>query len=405
MRKSWVYILFTIIIAAVITVVVLKNNTKKVDRRIYLRKDYATPYGTSVFYKSLKNAFPKARISVNKKSPDEWMDFDSVSNAGKSLYVILSDHFDPNYSELYDLFKFAQRGNNVLLITEQLSDSAAKFFYIAQRTESVLTNSNFYPDSVTVKLDASVFGANQFFNPGFSNPAFLIKTDTVGLTALGFTQTNKINFARLGAGSGFIYFHTDPFLFANYFLLHPNNDAYLNHVLSLIPDDVDNIIWDDYFFYTYQDGNKKEPNPFRVLMAQKAFKAAFTLLMVLLAVYLLLNIKRKQRFIPFYNKPKNESLEFAKTIGSLYYQQADHANLAKKMTTYLLDFIRSKYFLVTSELNDEFINRLMAKTGYEKQEMLHLVEWIGFIKSADEISEQDLAKTYKLYYQFYKHVS
>jgi hypothetical protein len=66
----------------------------------------------------------------------------------------------------------------------------------------------------------------------------------------------------------------------------------------------------------------------------KSFGAAFVVLAAILLLYVLLNMRRKQRYIPIVKKPSNDSLDFVKTIGRLYFDKADHKNLCRKMASF-----------------------------------------------------------------------
>jgi ABC-type Zn uptake system ZnuABC Zn-binding protein ZnuA len=122
-------------------------------------------------------------------------------------------------------------------------------------------------------------------------------------------------------------------------------------------------------------------------------------------MYLLLNVKRNQRTIPVIEKPKNESLDFVKTIGKLYYEKQDHLNLAQKMCTYFLEHIRSKYFINTSNLNNTFIEQLSGKSGVTQAEVEQLVSSIQAIQIANQISQQQLNFYYQQFNQFYKNTA
>ena len=64
-----------------------------------------------------------------------------------------------------------------------------------------------------------------------------------------------------------------------------------------------------------------------------------------LLLYVVLEMRRKQRTIPVMTKPKNDSLEFVKTIGRLYHDKGDHKNLCRKMSAYFLEHVRNRYKL------------------------------------------------------------
>jgi hypothetical protein len=103
-------------------------------------------------------------------------------------------------------------------------------------------------------------------------------------------------------------------------------------------------------------------------------------------------------------KPKNDSLEFVKTIGRLYHDKGDHKNLSRKMSAYFLEHVRSRYKLTTSELNEEFIKNLHGKTGIAEEEIKEIVSFIRNLDTLPGISEKQLASFHKQLESFYKKV-
>ena len=151
-----------------------------------------------------------------------------------------------------------------------------------------------------------------------------------------------------------------------------------------------------------KDGkNDDEKGLLSVLLSHKNFYVAFWMLMILLALYFFTEVKRRQRLIPEYSKPANDSLEFVTTIGKLYYEKGDHKNLADKLTLFLLDYIRNKYKLSTNELNDAFVQRLSLKTGIAVEELSKLIDTLTTIKLSDRISEQQLLQYHQQLENFY----
>jgi len=124
--------------------------------------------------------------------------------------------------------------------------------------------------------------------------------------------------------------------------------------------------------------------------------AIFTLI-----VFVLLEMRRKQRYIPVITRPRNDSLDFVKTIGRLYYDKGDHKNLSRKMSAYFLEHVRNRYKLPTSELNDDFIRNLQFKTGLNESEIKGIVYFIRDMEKAEVISEQQLAYFHKQLESFY----
>jgi hypothetical protein len=113
-------------------------------------------------------------------------------------------------------------------------------------------------------------------------------------------------------------------------------------------------------------------------------------------------MRRRQRMIPPFERPKNDSLDFVKTLGQLYYDRKDHKNLATKMAAYFLEHVRSKYKLPTHTLDDVFVQALHFKSGYPEAETQKIITSIHNIKTAPGITEWQLADFHKdleLFYQ------
>jgi hypothetical protein len=114
-----------------------------------------------------------------------------------------------------------------------------------------------------------------------------------------------------------------------------------------------------------------------------------------------MEMRRKQRVIPVLSKHKNESLDFVTTIGQLYYSRKDHANLARKMSTYFLEHIRTRLKVSTNRLDESFVQALHAKTGYPVEEIRSIVYFIQVTDTAS-VSEGQLNRFYQQLENFYK---
>src|SRR5678816_1682999 len=126
-------------------------------------------------------------------------------------------------------------------------------------------------------------------------------------------------------------------------------------------------------------GDNESKGPLSALMSQRSFRAALWLLIILLTLYILQEMRRKQRIIPVMSKPRNDSLEFVKTIGRLYHEKRDNRNLSKKMAAYFLEHIRNRYKLSTNQLDDEFITSLCRKTAQPENNTREIVSFINNI--------------------------
>ena len=106
--------------------------------------------------------------------------------------------------------------------------------------------------------------------------------------------------------------------------------------------------------------------------------------------------------IPLISRPRNESLEFVKTMGRIYYQRRDHLNLAHKMAAHFRDHVRSRFNLTTVDMDDNFIITLHKKSGYQENEIKQIVEFRQFIDTAPAISDRQLIEFQKKLESFYE---
>ena len=193
--------------------------------------------------------------------------------------------------------------------------------------------------------------------------------------------------------------------FSNFFLLYENNRQYYEKLVSLLPRDAKKIVWDEYYLYHYNNSKPQQKQGIlSVILNYENFKWAFWVALLFLFLYVITEIKRKQRIIPGYEKPKNESLEFVTTIGKLYYEKGDHKNLAEKLTQYFFDYVRNRYKISTAEINSLFIQQLAAKSNKDVKEINAIAESIHTINLSNAITQKQLMDYYELLEKFYKSI-
>ena len=356
-----------------------------------------------VAYHSLFHIFPNASVIVNKKKPTLW---DSLNiSTDKQALIIISPRFMPDETELHRLWDFVKTGNTVFISSHTLSYDAQNFFNCDDYASDLsLFGLDAETDSLSVKLLSPPFPDQKKYDyPGRQYDGYFGKYNRDISYELGSKNDTDINFIQLKAGQGSIYLHLAPLTFSNYFLLHGQNINYYNKMLSLIPKDTKKVVWDEYFLHKRISlGNNESKGPLSALMSQRSFRAALWLLIILLALYILQEMRRKQRTIPVMARPRNDSLEFVKTIGRLYHEKRDNKNLGKKMAAYFLEHIRNRYKLSTNQLDDEFITSLGRKTAQPENNIREIISFINNIDETDEIADEQLADFHKKLEEFYK---
>jgi hypothetical protein len=380
------------------------RKTKKMDERITLGKADKIPYGTYVAFDNLKYIFPNASIYTDKNEPGYW---DSVYNHGtKQAFIAISGRFNASSEEMRQLINFVKSGNDAFISARYISETAQEMLGCKCSSNDFTSLYNEYmDDSVSLSLNKPPFpGSLKYSYPGKKVESYFYRVDTTTTDVLGYNNEGTPNFIHLTAGKGNFYLHLAPLAFSNYFLLHGNNISYYEKALSVISSDVEKVIWDEYYLKKkFADESVKKKNWLSIFFQFPALKAALLTAIFALLLYTLLEMRRKQRYIPVINRPKNDSLDFVKTIGRMYYDKGDHKNLCRKMAAYFLEYIRNRFKLNTNNLDEEFIHNLQSKTAYDENELRSIVSFISHLDEAYEVKQKQLILFHKKLESFYNY--
>ncbi len=405
MKKAIPYIA-GVLLLLLLAALLLGDKKQQFDHRITLNKKDKIPYGSFVAYNNLQHIFPKANITTNKREPGYWdygtLDPDSTGQ----VLVIVTRNFNAFSSELRELHRFVSNGNDVLVSAYNFSYEAAEFFHFQVHTTDIgIPVYDFSPAVDTLKLTLSdppfSRGNNEFQYPGRRYNSDFQRFDSTMSYVLGRTGGNRANCLKIQAGEGNFLLHGAPLAFSNYFLLHQDNMAYYNQLMSALNPEATAVVWDEYYLYkttSYRDPN---PSPFRVLLEQPSFKMALYTALAGTLLFILLGLKRNQRVFRQVGVPANDSMDFVKTIGRLYYQKNDNANIARKMAGFFIEHVHNRYFLHADSLDETYTEQLSRKSGAEKQLIQSIVDYLVMTREGNQFTNEQTAAFYGLLEQFY----
>lgn len=390
--KIWLYL-----IVFVILLMMAAEITK--PKAINWRDSYSAadkiPLGCFVIHNELQNNYNKDLITTNQALYDFINEYGGEDNA-TLLLINNSLYFEE--SESKELENFVSAGNSVfisgLYISGVLADSlniGTMWSYNNLFREPTYSQFN----SPDLKNKAALFDdviENSYFN----------SLDTLNAVVLGTMRhqdsaNTHANFIKIpfGENNGAFYIHTNPFAFTNYHMLN-DKSQYAATVLSFLPNDI--LIWDNY----HKTGRKVISSPLRFILTNSALRWGFYISLFGLALFVLFQGKRRQRIIPVVNPPENATVEFTKTIGDLYFQNGDFTNIIHKKITYLMEFIRSNFYLNTDTFNEKFIRNLSQKSGNDFQETKQLIDFIIYLKNKNQHTQGDLIELNRLIELFKK---
>jgi hypothetical protein len=247
----------------------------------------------------------------------------------------------------------------------------------------------------------SMFYGNNFNSPKYRYYYFPFLNyfnsyDTTITRVLGVNEKNLPNYIVLFSGKGRLYLHIAPRIFSNYFLLTNDNYKYFEYVTAYLRFSPQYVYWDEYYKYyssaqqRNRSGNDDRFSSLKVIKQNPPLLWAFYIALAAILLYILFNIKRKQRIIQTIKPNTNTTVVFAETVGRLYLQEKNNRDIAKKMITYFYEYLRKKYFINTTVINKEFINSLSGKSGVSLIETEQLFELIKNTQDQENVKDEEL---------------
>ena len=230
------------------------------------------------------------------------------------------------------------------------------------------------------------------------------KIDTLTTTPLGFQKFDNdsiyTNFIKIPFGKGTFLLHTQPVVFTNYHLLKNDHYKYSEGVLGYFPNK--DVLFDSANKIVNGVGDGAHDSPLRFILSQPALRWAWYLSLFFLLVFILFNVKRKQRIVKIVEPLENTTVDFTKTIGNLFYETKDHENVVRKKITYFLEHLRTEYLMDTQVLDEKFKTRLRQKSGKSIEDIERLVTLLNILKKKIYFDQNDVLMITKAIENFRK---
>lgn len=398
-NRKYYFVLGTCFVALILIKVLAP---RPIDWRPNYSKKAKLPYGTSALYSLLPELFHGKEIRESYQPAYNTLFEKSYSG---SNYMLINDAFKPDKLDSRELLKYVDEGNTLFIAANYFSGQFADTLHL--KTENFLApgttqlqDSSFQSllnpkDSIVLQYKNPLLsGSKKFiYTKGVGN-TFFSNYDSTRATIIGTNTDGGINFLKFNWGKGQIFVSCLPEVFSNYQFVHPVNKNYVYIALSYLPDQ--QVIWDEY----YKAGNTKQDTPMRVILNNPALRSAYYLLMLCILVFMLIGIKRKQRIVPVILPYQNTSLQFVEVIGSLYYQQGDHKNIADKKIRFFLEQLRTHFQVNTQQFNETFLERIHQLSGIERSKIDVLFRFIAQVQTNKTIKQEELLKLNKLLEDF-----
>lgn len=356
----------------------------------FSRKD-KIPFGTYVMFERLNDIFPQAEIKTYQQAP--YLTF-TEDSAKAGSYIIVAPRLKMDQYDYAQLAEYIRKGNDVFIAT----------YYLGQ----------YFGDSLNIKINSEWKIAKgkriaiNFVNPRL-NPTrhyvfdrdignqYFSSFDTSKVTILARNSRGNPVYIHQPLGKGNLYLMSSPFFFTNYNLLKPEGADFAEKALSYLRAS-EEVIWDDFSAL----GAEESTSLVRVFLRHKELKWAYYIAFFAMIAFVTYEVKRRQRIIPVIEPLKNSTTGFVRVVGQLYYQQRDNSNIANKKVVYLLEEIRSRYHIKTNEINAEFVELLIKKSGISKQLATDLLGQITQLRKYRHVSDKELIELNKNIELFHK---
>ena len=381
-------------------------------------KEDTRPFGASIAYTQFNRLFNDKYVETQTQPFDKTWDQIKYYSSGTrySLYMLIARNISVTPEEAGAIRDYISEGNDMFIAADYIDpDLLDTIGVTTDRMDEIISEVHGKMKETTLSID---FGID-FKGPihGYYYYPFLNAFsgyDSTNARTLGLNEAGKPDYIILFIGKGRLYLHAAPRAFSNYFLLTRDNYRYLENVLSYLRFEPKNIYWDEY--YKYQSFRQKRPpgngggdndedkkfSSFDVIKKNPPLLWAFWLAVITLLLYILVNIKRKQRVINEVKPYTNTTVTFTETVGRLYLQKKNNRNIAEKMITYFYEHIRNSYFMNTAQVNDEFVNSLARKSGVSIEDTRQLFTAIGAVGGGRNVTDMELLQLNELIQKFYK---
>ncbi|PIB36936.1 hypothetical protein BFP72_16760 [Reichenbachiella sp. 5M10] len=293
------------------------------------------------------------------------------SEEGEGLLSISEDLVlgDPSYEELVAQ---VSQGKTVLLSTSYLDQKLVDTLSIYFDTR------DYYYDS---DGDSSFLEVEGMPRTYFLETEILQYIDSLPPSAVVYVTNaeGQAVVASIPFGEGEFVLCSTPIIFTNYFMLYGDNHRLTARVLSLLPDS--GVRWTSY----YQSGVATNSSPFREVLKHPPLRNALYFALALIALHMIVGSRRVQRAIPVIRALPNQTMDFIKTVGLLYFHQRDQRAVAKSRIDYFKENIRMQYHAHLHQDNDRV---LAAKIGVKEEDVTALVKVIQEVEGAKAINDE-----------------
>lgn len=380
-------------------VIGLLAEPKKISWNPSFSNDSKDPFASRALYEMLGDIFIQQPVETVRVPAYEFAhERKKDSLSGRHInYLLLKDYAQFDEYDTRAIWQIANGGDHVFIsahglvgpLADSLGISTAEYFDV---------ENPFADDTVRLNFTQTTLYAEQGFSmrPNENSMYISIPDSVNDINILSVNSKGKPVFIEKKVGKGAIYFHSVPLAFTNYYMLYAGNEGYISRCFSFMP--LAPVYWDEF----YKQGRVASASPIRVILNTPGLKMAYVLLLVMIALFMLFQSKRRQRIIPVIKPYENSTLSFVETVARLYYSKGDHTSLAKKKLLYFTEKIRLKYQVAIDFKSEESMEAVSARAGVDLDTTRKIFKFMEYIQRAYSLTETELINFNKQVEEFWR---
>ncbi|WP_405327781.1 DUF4350 domain-containing protein [Leeuwenhoekiella sp. LLG6367-2.1] len=347
------------------------------------------PFGTYIFYDQLSSIVDKDRLEEVNIPPFEFID-----STKTGTYFFLNSSVYNDEAEAQKLLEWVASGNTLFIAANTVSKTLL---------DTLNLSTAYYSTTKLIKKRPLVNLSNPQLKS--KSPYLLDKDvsttyfdeiDTLKTTVLGVfdlmededsTQIKepKINFIATPFKKGTIIINTFAEGFTNAFMLKEENARYTAGALTYLP--ANGKI---YLDHNYKNSKAVAESPLYIILNNRYLKWAWYTLLLTTVIWVLFEGKRKQRSIEIIKPLPNQTLDYTRTIAGMYLDKKDNRQIAIHQINHFMEYIRSTFILATDKKDQDFIEKLAAKSNVSVVEIKNTIDYIITLKPKAVITEDEL---------------
>ena len=347
------------------------------------------PYGTEVLNRLMPEIFGDKNIEHNNLTLYE-LEYDLGTDVN---LLIMAENFVAGEEDISVLLEQVLLGMDALIIAENM--------FSLEDTLNFDLRANEMPFMLSADNDTSTLS---FTNSALPNQSFRYKKDAINsyfddielpYEVIAKNVNGDPVAIKINQGEGNLILCATPLAFTNNYLFLEENYQFASTMLSFLSEK--DLIWTEY----YQLGREESGSSLRVILSTPSLKLATIVTIAAILLFMLFEAKRKQRVIPVIKPLANTTLEFIGTIANLYLRKKDHKDIAQKRIQYFQEYIHTHYFMSFKRFDQDFFEKLAAKSGNTVVEVKKLFDLIKKLKDSSWVSENDLKELSEKIEAFY----